>query len=288
MKVPEWRVIPLQWGLAASLFLVEREIERELKPVVMKRWRCVRTKRAAAARGEFGMNPESTVTEICNHKKYEELMKMDNFQSAEKLTDHYYMVNYISNSSFADDDDWKAPKMSAVQLAAAITACARIHMYPYISRPDCYYTDTDSIVLGSPLPDDLISSIELDLSLTGQIPTVANFRIEWNKLQIGKKEILIKLRLPQSHKRKNVYDSNNVWIDTRPIDVIDIGSLDANTILQYELLKKNEESVSQFTTEGQKTTTLQPTLYKTKGQAKKAKAKKDNENSSPYRPKPDE
>ncbi|KAF3778769.1 DNA polymerase [Nymphaea thermarum] len=109
----------------------------------------------------FGMNPESTVTEICNHKKYEELMRKDNFQSAEKLTDHYYMVNYISNSSFADDDDWKAPKMSAVQLAAAITACARIHMYPYISRPDCYYTDTDSIVLGSPLPDNLISSIEL-------------------------------------------------------------------------------------------------------------------------------
>uniref|UniRef100_A0A5K1CAA5 DNA-directed DNA polymerase n=1 Tax=Nymphaea colorata TaxID=210225 RepID=A0A5K1CAA5_9MAGN len=282
----------------------------------------------------FGMNPESTVTEICNQKKYEELMKMDNFQSAEKLTDHYYMVNYISNSSFADDDDWKAPKISAVQLAAAITACARIHMYPYISRPDCYYTDTDSIVLGSPLPDDLISSIELgkfkleyhvqrgiflapksymldieddrqiikhkgpakdfvtsewfkkqlaDLSLTGQIPTLANFKIEWKKLQIGKKDMLIKLGLPQSHKRKNVYDSNNVWIDTRPIDVIDIGSQDDNTIFKYELLKKNEESVSQSTTEGQKTTTLKPTLYKTKD-----KAKKDNDNTLPYRPKPDE
>lgn len=88
-------------------------------------------------------------------------MKMDNFQSAEKLTDHYYIVNYITNSSFVDDDNWKAPKMSAVQLAAAITACARIHIYPHISRPDCYYTDTDSIVLGSPLSDDLISSMEM-------------------------------------------------------------------------------------------------------------------------------
>ncbi|KAJ8441622.1 hypothetical protein Cgig2_010263 [Carnegiea gigantea] len=38
--------------------------------------------------GRFGINPESTVTEICNQKKYEELMKMDNFQCAEKLTDH--------------------------------------------------------------------------------------------------------------------------------------------------------------------------------------------------------
>jgi hypothetical protein len=103
--------------------------------------------------GRFGINPESTVTEICNQKKYEELMKMENFQSAEKLTDHYYIVNYVSNRSFAvDNDDWIAPKMSAVHLSAAITACARIHMYPYISRTDCYYTDTDSIVLGSPLP----------------------------------------------------------------------------------------------------------------------------------------
>lgn len=95
--------------------------------------------------------------------------------------------------------------------------------------------------------------------------------------------MLLKLGLPQSNKRENVYDSNNVWIDTRPIDVIDIRSKDANTIFKYELLKKNEESVSQSTTEGQKTTTLQPTLYKTKDEAKK-----DNDNSSPYRPKPDE
>lgn len=46
-------------------------------------------------------------------------------------------------------------------MAAAVTACARIHMYPYISRPDCYYTDTDSVVLGSPLPEGDISSTVL-------------------------------------------------------------------------------------------------------------------------------
>ncbi|KAA0062000.1 Integrase, catalytic core [Cucumis melo var. makuwa] len=80
---------------------------------------------------------------------------------AEKLTDYYYVVNYSSNSSLVDDHDWKAPWMSAVQLAAAVTACARTHMYPYISRPDCYYTNTDSIILGSPLPDDLISPMEM-------------------------------------------------------------------------------------------------------------------------------
>lgn len=105
--------------------------------------------------GRFGMNPEST--EICNQQKYSELMKMDNFQSAEKLSDD----NYIVNCTTVDDTEWKAPKMSAVQLSAAITACARIYMYPFISRSDCYYTDTDSIILGSPISDDLISSMEL-------------------------------------------------------------------------------------------------------------------------------
>lgn len=65
-------------------------------------------------------------------KKYEELMKKDHFQSAEKLSDQYYIVNYTINSSFANDDDWKPSKMSAVHLSAAITACARIHMSQYI------------------------------------------------------------------------------------------------------------------------------------------------------------
>lgn len=88
-------------------------------------------------------------------------MMKDTFQSAEKLTDHYYIVNYITNSDSVDDDEWNAPKMSAVHLAAAITPCARIHMYPHIARSDCYYTDTDSIVVGSPLSDYLVSSTEL-------------------------------------------------------------------------------------------------------------------------------
>lgn len=94
---------------------------------------------------------ESTVTEICNQKQYESLVMKENFQSLttkSKLNDKYYIVKYITNSSSVDDDDWKPPKMSAVHLSAAITACSRIHMYPYISRSYFYYTDTDSVVLG--------------------------------------------------------------------------------------------------------------------------------------------
>ncbi|KAL0391303.1 UNVERIFIED_CONTAM: DNA polymerase [Sesamum latifolium] len=267
----------------------------------------------------------------------------------DKLNDDYYIVNYISNSQIVDDTEWKAPKHSAVQLSAAITACARIHMYPHISREDCYYTDTDSIVLGSPLSDDLVSSKEMgkfkleyhvkkgiflapksymleieddqhiikhkgpakdlvtsewfqkvleDPSLTEKIATSANFRIDWKELKIVKKDILLKLGLPLSNKRENIYDSNNLWIDTRPLDIIDLGTKDATTIFKYELLTKNgeiddenksllskyyEEQGNQSTNEGQKTTTVQPTLYNNK-----PKKKKDNDTTKIYRPKPDE
>lgn len=112
--------------------------------------------------GRFGLNPESTLTEICNKKQYDEWIQKDNFKSGDQLNDHYYLVSYSSNCH-SDDEGWKAPKMSAVHLAAAITACARIHMYPHIARSDCYYTDTDSVVLGSPISDDLVSSTELGL-----------------------------------------------------------------------------------------------------------------------------
>lgn len=75
------------------------------------------------------------------------------------MSDNYYIVSYYSNT--VEDEDWNPPRISAVQLAAAITACARIYMYKYISRPDCYYTDTDSAILGSQLPEDEVSSNEL-------------------------------------------------------------------------------------------------------------------------------
>ena len=71
------------------------------------------------------------------------------------------LVSYKINEEDSWTSEWDPPMLSAVCLSAAITACARIHMYSYISRSDCYYTDTDSVVLGSPLPEDRISSTEL-------------------------------------------------------------------------------------------------------------------------------
>ena len=107
--------------------------------------------------GRFGINPISTTTEICDEDQYKHLIRHSELILGEMLSENIYIVSYHSNTGAAEDY-WNPPKNSAVQLAAAITASARIYMYPHISREDCYYTDTDSVVLGKPLKTEEISS----------------------------------------------------------------------------------------------------------------------------------
>lgn len=107
--------------------------------------------------GRFGINPKSTITEVCDEERYNDLIRHSELIFGDMLSENNYIVAYHSNTG-KDEDYWNPPKNSAVQLAAAITASARIYMYPYISREDCYYTDTDSVVLGQPLPKEEISS----------------------------------------------------------------------------------------------------------------------------------
>lgn len=66
--------------------------------------------------GRFGINPESTVSELCSKERYEELMMKDNFIYGNGLSDHYYIVSYITNRG-VDNHEWNPPRVSAVQLA---------------------------------------------------------------------------------------------------------------------------------------------------------------------------
>nr|QHB79550.1 DNA polymerase [Sesuvium portulacastrum] len=107
--------------------------------------------------GRFGINPISTITEICDQNRYNSLIRNSKFIFGDMISENNYIVSYHSNT-MTENDYWNPPKNSAVQLAAAITASARIYMYPYISREDSYYTDTDSVVLSQPLPEEVVSS----------------------------------------------------------------------------------------------------------------------------------
>lgn len=111
--------------------------------------------------GRFGINPRSTISEICTKERYEELLTLNGFKDAHPLVNGYWLCSYLSYDSSTSSFINQPPRNSAVQIAAAITAHARIHMYPHISRPDCYYTDTDSLVRSNTLPNDMISTTEL-------------------------------------------------------------------------------------------------------------------------------
>lgn len=99
---------------------------------------------------------------------------------------------------------------------------------------------------------DWFKRLYADPSITKQISTEANFRIDWKKRLIGKKKMNIKDGLPLSTKRDKVYDANEDWVGTCPRNVVDLGSQDANTIIKYEILTQKGKSRS---TSGEKTST---------------------------------
>ncbi|KAF6139862.1 hypothetical protein GIB67_009709 [Kingdonia uniflora] len=74
------------------------------------------------------------------------------------------MNSLYGRFGYVNDSDWKPPKNSVVQIAAAITAYAGIYMYQFTSRNNCYYTDIDSAILGKLLLEELVSSTVLVLN----------------------------------------------------------------------------------------------------------------------------
>lgn len=301
--------------------------------------------------GRFGINPITTVTELCDKHRRELLMRKVTFLNETLLRKDLYMVSYQSNME-KGPDSWKAPTNSAIQIPTAITSSARIYMHPYISRDDCYYTDTDSIIIGNPLPEEMISSTEIgkfkleDLIFKGyflapkaytyfikekdtqvlkykggakslidfywfkqqhadpfrvtQGTVNTFFKINWRNLEIGKNTTTYNLALSMNKKRKlNIIDKN--WIDTEPINIIQISDLNhigkkivkalRNQIKDLENDKTHllNERLTLIQDKIEQSILHQPSLYNTKSEAKKArKAKKRNVDSSPQLPKPDE
>lgn len=95
----------------------------------------------------------------------------------EPLNDHLWVVSYTDETQRIPGVDYDKESLerykrlrefrsrkssAAVQMSAAITAYARMVMYKYISKPGCFYTDTDSVFLDKPLKYPFeVSSTEL-------------------------------------------------------------------------------------------------------------------------------
>lgn len=79
-----------------------------------------------------------------------------------QLDEDVFLVTYKNKVSYnLLHQGGKQPANSAVQISAAISAYGRIILYPFIARDDCYYTDTDSIVLQNELSPELVSPTEI-------------------------------------------------------------------------------------------------------------------------------
>jgi len=96
--------------------------------------------------GRFGISPEYTSTEICGPERYREIVRGDlHIMYSESLGDRYILVCYRNSADCPKV--WRPARNAAVQISASVTAYARIYMHRWVSRSDCYYTDTYSVVL---------------------------------------------------------------------------------------------------------------------------------------------
>jgi hypothetical protein len=114
--------------------------------------------------GRFGMHLETFLTknDIVDNKKLIEMMEDNNILDIMNLGDDSYLITYIPNNKDNDDDSLFNNMTHfniSISLSAAITAYARIHMSQFKRKNNEYnllYSDTDSIAIDQPLPDNMI------------------------------------------------------------------------------------------------------------------------------------
>lgn len=84
------------------------------------------------------------------------ILSHEEFQHGVELKENTNLATYRSYTG-PTIEKWRPQRKAAVQMAAAAAAYARMHMDPIIRNNKSDYTDTDSVVLGHPLPDELLS-----------------------------------------------------------------------------------------------------------------------------------
>ena len=89
--------------------------------------------------GRFGINPNRTISEICDTERKDQLIRKKGFTSAHPLCENKWLCTYI-NKKDEENEFFSLPKNAAVQISAAITASARMYMYEFLNRDDCYVT----------------------------------------------------------------------------------------------------------------------------------------------------
>ena len=108
--------------------------------------------------GRFGMNENATQHAFINEDESFEYYRKFEVVDVIEIENGKELISYIDNS-IDTEDNYKLLNIS-IPVASAITAYSRIVMYSYKNIPYIivYYTDTDSIVINKPLPENLVGN----------------------------------------------------------------------------------------------------------------------------------
>lgn len=111
--------------------------------------------------GRFGMNPEAEKHIIVDEAHSDEIHSLYKVTDVVNFNNGKELISYLSDKS---EEDSKDSKINInVAISSAITAYARAYMYRFKTMPGytLYYSDTDSIDLDKPLPDEFLNDTEL-------------------------------------------------------------------------------------------------------------------------------
>lgn len=85
--------------------------------------------------GRFGINPNSTITEICDQKRYEQLMKPDSFITSQPFGENRHIVTYHSNID-SEIAPWgpASPELSGTTISRYHRLCADLYVSFHLKR----------------------------------------------------------------------------------------------------------------------------------------------------------
>lgn len=158
--------------------------------------------------GRFGMSDQELDSKLYDSASIDVVSDSHHIRSmmpvglygdeSSKMLVEFVKRPFLSETSTDDDvrkiyqiDDVSRNSTSSVGIAAAITAYAQIHMYPFISNSACHYTDTDSVVMSEMLPShfvcDQLGGMKLEhMGFNGIFPLSKVYMIKSDTMTIMK------------------------------------------------------------------------------------------------------
>ena len=109
--------------------------------------------------GRFGMNPNLDQHIITNREDLNKLIESSTIKDIIQLSNGKDLISYTPDNVMRDDlTDKFRNSLTSIPIAAAITAGARNYMSKFKNMENytLYYSDTDSIVLDRPLPQEYV------------------------------------------------------------------------------------------------------------------------------------